>query len=279
MKTLNLLLTIPIVLCIIMNLAINESYLYLQNELYQCKMLTTELSIKQLSLRRHEKDFFFRKQQKYLDKWKEQIIDLKRDFQTIKPCFDDSLQVTVIAGSTSELNNYEASFLVLASELHNSDKQSLSMLNSLMSQQELLEKRAEIEDINIYAQTLGIRQHLFEYITSEQAISLQLLSNNVAALSQWANLSHELQTALNLYIKQLNTLQQFVESHQYSHEAGTMGKMRSSIHKIEALLPQLMDYLDSKIELNQSLRVFMYFLILLLIYITYRLTIRKRHSR
>lgn len=248
-----------------------------QNKLYQCQLLTQELSIKQLSLRRHEKDLFFRKQQKYLKRWQQMLSELKQDFDQIKPCFAGSEpHVDFISDSILKLKSYEASFLLLVSELNKEDKQSLSILNSLVAQQELLEKRAKITDNNVYAQTLAIRQHLFEYITSEQAISLQLLSNNVQSLSQWTGLGSELQSELSRYLKQINTLKQFVESHQYSHEAGTMGKMRSNIHRIEEILPKLMRYLEGKADIYQSLRWVVYLLILLTALFSYHFIKRIR---
>lgn len=177
------------------------------------------------------------------------------------------------------LKSYEANFIVLTSELDKSDKQSLSMLNSLMALQERLEKLAKIEDNNVYAQTLAIRQHLFEYITSKQAISLQLLGNNVMAISQWQDVSKKLKLELEGYLKKVNTLKQFIESHQYSHEAGTMGQMRSDIHKIEEILPKLTQAIDVKISNHHTIRWVIYLVILLLIYVTYRIINRMQINR
>lgn len=277
MKPFNPLILIPIILCLISSIGISEIYLHRLVQLNQCKEISLELSIKKLSLRRHEKDFFFRKQDKYLNKWQQTLKELKKEFDLAHTCFSVwDIQTDLITQMKLNLKGYESNFIILTSELNKSDKQSLSMLNSLMALQERLEKLAKIEDNNIYAQTLAIRQHLLEYITSKQAISLQLLIDNVMAISQWQDVSPKLKQELEAYLKKVRALKQFIESHQYSYEAGTMGQMRSDIHKIEEILPTLTQAIDVKIINQNTLRWLMYLVILLLIYVTYRIVNRMQ---
>ncbi len=269
---------IPICLCIIVSVAINEAYLYRYNRLHQCQTLTTELSISQLSLRRHEKDYFFRKQDKYLTQWKKRLSQLKHNFSLISQCFTDSdKSAALISEGKLRLKGYENNFIILVSEIDIEDKQSLNMLNNLMSQQEVLEKITKIKDVNVYAQTLAIRQHLFEYITSEQAISLQLLKSNVVELSQWEGLGGQLKVELASYLRQISILKRLIESHQYSHEAGTMGNMRSDIHKLEEIIPTLTQINRQKIATHFQLRWLTYLIILLSIYASYRI-IKRQNS-
>lgn len=272
MKTLSPIALISIFLSIIVSLSLNEAYLYRYSQLHQCHSLTTELSINQLSLRRHEKDYFFRKQQKYLSQWRNRLSQLKHNFSLVSQCFDETAKsADLIAEGEQRLKGYQTNFMVLVSELDKEDKQSLNMLNNLMSQQEILEKTTKAEDTNIYAQTLAIRQHLFEYITSEQAISLQLLSTNVFELSQWTGISSKLKIELDSYLKQISILKQFVESHQYSHEAGTMGAMRSNIHKLEEIIPALAKIIEQKIDTHQKIRWLLYLIILVSVFATLRM--------
>ncbi|WP_076415902.1 hypothetical protein [Shewanella sp. UCD-KL12] len=279
MKTLSPLALIPIYLSIIISLGLNEAYLYRYNQLNLCHSLTTQLSINQLSLRRHEKDYFFRKQQKYLSQWRQRLSQLKQNFSSVSQCFNEGTQsADLIAEGEQRLNGYQTNFMVLVSELDKEDKQSLSMLNNLMSQQEVLEKTTKIEDTNIYAQTLAIRQHLFEYITSEQAISLELLSTNVYELNQWEGISSKLKIELDSYLKQISILKQFVESHQYSHEAGTMGAMRSNIHKLEEIIPALAQIIEQKIDNHHKVRWLLYLIILVSVFATLRI-IRRTYIK
>ncbi|WP_394204435.1 hypothetical protein [Shewanella waksmanii] len=223
--------SLVIVLTVLLIVAF-EGFQYWSAKSNDCYIQVLKLHNQHLMLRRHEKDYLLRNQIEYKETWEKQLAAVKQATEQFGHCLTPNA-APQIASLKSSLSQYETDFHRLVTELKSANQQDLQILNRLMNEQEQLELLGRDDNVNIYAQTLAIRQHLFTYITSENPISLQLLSNKVQTLSQWAIDNQEMTQLINLYSDTIKELQILLQSRQYTHERGTMGSMRKHIHAFE----------------------------------------------
>ncbi|WP_028774931.1 hypothetical protein [Shewanella waksmanii] len=223
--------SLAIVITVILVLGF-EGFQYWSASANDCYVQVLKLQQQHLMLRRHEKDYLLRQQIEYKETWEKRLAQVKQQTEHFGHCLTRNT-ASQMAGLKGSLSQYETDFHRLITELKSANQQDLQILNRLMNEQEQLELLGREYNVNVYAQTLAIRQHLFTYITSENPISLQLLSNKVQTLSQWSSDNQELAHLISLYSDTIKELQILLQSRQYTHERGTMGSMRKHIHAFE----------------------------------------------
>ncbi|MCE2569882.1 hypothetical protein [Motilimonas eburnea] len=232
---------------------------YQQNQVYQCQYTIQQAQISLLTLRRHEKDYIARRQAEYKNQLFDRSGQLYQEVNLARHCTTDS--AAQIEQITQLLNQYQEHFSATIRELDYRPQQELSELNLLMVKQKELENQAREFNIAFYAQLLGLRERLLNYVTEDNHQLLADIQNTLSRLQKWQGVPPELRQSVTDFSLQIQSIDDLMKEVRFAHEQGEMKAMRNSAHQIEEQLASLQAQLDHKLNQWQSSRWLSYGLV------------------
>lgn len=219
-------------------------------QLGQKLALSKQINNDMLMLRRHEKDFLLRKQQKYIDKYNKQLNTLRRNIQTLKPQLSHSLQAQ-LADSISHLNTYENKLnqLVQLDKKIGLDEQ--SGLRGIFNKAEFELQRSfhDMQDIDAMGNALRLVLLEHDFQTTLNMNIKQRANDQLAIMkTQLGNSPLSNGRELVQFESAAEALAQALMERGMSADTGLRGELRTSIHKVEATMNQLSSNINTGID-------------------------------
>lgn len=214
--------------------------------------LSKELTSDMLMLRRHEKDFLLRKDLKYIDKFEKRLLIMQRHVSQLQHDLSDDYKINKMLNST---NDYLVTY---QSQLHNlveiDKKIGLKKDEGLRgrfnkAEQNLKLSVSQTGDSQAIANTLHLvllendfQSNLDLNVKSDVEIEL------INARSYFNVLSSQALEDVAEFDSAANSLAQALKMRGLDQNSGLRGELRSSIHKVEALVGDVSKELDATIS-------------------------------
>jgi methyl-accepting chemotaxis protein len=234
----------------------------LDHTLLQSKQNKIEL----LTLRRNEKDFLMRLNDKYVEAFNENTTKLKHDIKEIQL---SNIQLEIIAPESFDnllrnLNNYQAMFSQLVSTHH-----LIGLNQSIGLRGELRKAVHEIESIlkstqsvQLTADMLMLRRNEKDFIIRKSIKyqakfekNIQVFSRHLESSSLDSSQKSVINQKLNIYQTKFMTLIQAYQALGLDKSSGIQGQMRDAVHQTEALFEELSNVVTQKIsQENHSIK-------------------------
>ncbi len=231
--------------------------------LNQTLLQSKQNNIELLTLRRNEKDFLMRLDEKYIGKFNENSTKLQLDIQDIQT---SNLQLEIIAPESFDLllknlATYQAMFAQLVST-----HQLIGLNQNVGLRGELRKAVHEIETIlkktqsvQLTADMLMLRRNEKDFIIRKAAKyqgkfekNIQVFSKNLASSSLDNSQKSIINQKLSIYHAKFIALIEAYKTLGLDKSSGIQGEMRASVHQTEALFKELSNVISQEIARENS---------------------------
>ncbi|TKF22317.1 methyl-accepting chemotaxis protein [Vibrio genomosp. F6] len=205
-----------------------------------------------LTLRRHEKDFLMRKDEKYLSKFDNTYIDLESHIASLQPLLMsiDSKPHHEIDELLGSLKSYKNQFENLSQHalLINSESEH-SYRAKLGQSRELLHQQLEQErNVSLTLQFIELIEQEYTFVSSPSAESRETF---IEALNELSVLFAEFDIAsdnLTNYQHHFETFADAMVVFGLSPNSGMRGKLRANVHQTEQALSDMLTQINHSVE-------------------------------
>ena len=230
-----------------------------------------------LQLRRHEKDFLARKNLKYVDSYQAAMTELNTEVQQLATEFQALGWDTSHANTMqSVLNAYESDFSELVGVqqvigLHPKDGLYGALRSAVHSVETLIGK----DDYQLLSGMLQLRRNEKDFMLRLDEKYVSRLQGNVSKLISEVELSSfdndkqaEIVELLNAYQTAFLNLVNEQRKLGFDQNAGIQGQMRTTIHRVDEILEQLVTISSDEVEAYTSfvhqLALIVFFVVLII---------------
>jgi len=236
-----------------------------------------------LQLRRHEKDFFLRKDLKYTEKFDAQITSLDLEIKTLKKSFNNKdITINEIDTLQKILNEYNDYFnQIVASQKRIGLNPKDGLYGLLRNQVHQVESILGANNNKLLAQMLQLRRNEKDFMLRLDKKYVARFKNNLANMSQEVKNSELTSNEKNEIIDRLEDYQTaFINlvneqaTLGFNQNAGLQSEMRSLVHQVDGVLKDLLQLSDQAITDNtqhNKLLGYLLFILVLIISITFAL--------
>lgn len=216
--------------------------------LTESNLLVKELSINSLMLRRHEKDFLLRSEQKYISKFNESYILMRENISRLTADLHYAkIDATLLYEFENELNRYAGFFLNLV------EKKLIFGLKEVDGEHYKLRKTVHklLQNLQfnkkLYSSILELRKIEKDFLSRKNLKYKELFIEKIDVVL--SNINEEKNKNLVLkYKNHFMNLAKIQEEIGLNENLGIMKEMRSSIHKGEDILEELSSQFLKDIE-------------------------------
>lgn len=230
-----------------------------------------------LQLRRHEKDFFLRKELKYTQRFNTQITKLDLEIKTLKKSFNNKdITINEIDTLNKILNEYNDYFNQIVTSqkrigLHPKD----GLYGKLRNQVHQVESILGANNNKLLAQMLQLRRNEKDFMLRLDQKYVNRFKNNLAEMSLEVKNS-------NLTTYQINEIVDRLDNYQaafinlvneqaflgFNQSSGLQSEMRSLVHRVDGILNDLIKISDQAItdnaQQNKMLGYILFILVLII---------------
>ncbi|MGF1724031.1 ATP-binding protein [Photobacterium nomapromontoriensis] len=235
-----------------------------ENALHLLQLDIALSSQQMLMMRRHEKDFLARQDDKYITKMMDEANAIKTSLNTI----NDSMRAYALATdfdykeTLSAIDAYLAQFNRLTETVYliHGDSQNKGAIDDLKQSTLEFERVAFItNDERLTNQLIDLQSLLISFFKDFETALIPKINTALQALQQQVNTHPDnplLATKFSLFSDHYSQLKNDFETVGYSHNEGQLGKLRSTIHRVETNLEALYDDMPKLIESKLSAYMF-----------------------
>ncbi len=249
-----LILLISVITGLLTLLATTNIFSHQIRQLDNVKSIVQSIEVNALHLRRSEKDFIIREQEKYLDKHNKTYQTLTNDLNALK-VQDEALNADLPIGQlTSQLKAYKHQFDLLSQAMKTKglDKDSGKYGELRRATHQLEAILSASNDKSNQIALLTIRRHEKDYMLRANSNYLDKLASAVTDLRLSLNGQQKAIQFLDTYAQAVNSYFEIDQRIGLNSSSGIRGEMRDAIHKSESILIATITQADAAIERKEA---------------------------
>lgn len=235
-----------------------------ENALHLLQLDIALSSQQMLMMRRHEKDFLARHDNKYIEKMMDEANAIKARLNTI----NDNMTVYGLATdfdykeTVSAIDAYLAQFNRLTKTVYliHGDSQNKGAIDDLKQSTLGFERVAFVaNDAQLTNQLIDLQSLLISFFKDFDTALIPQINTALDALQRQVDTHSEntlLATQFSRFSEHYSVLKNDFETLGYSHNEGQLGLLRSTIHRVETSLKTLYDDMPTLIESKLSAYMF-----------------------
>ncbi|NQZ33090.1 MAG: HAMP domain-containing protein [Oceanospirillaceae bacterium] len=247
-----------VISAVLLILGTNQNSTMTINQHSQQQILLFKISNSMLSLRRHEKDFFARKNLKYIDKFESTFSNIVSQTNLLaEEISGNEIDTKVLMAAKKKLDIYHqrfSSMLAIQQKIGLSSKQGLyGKLRSSVHQIEALLSNHLAQQLTI--DMLMLRRHEKDFMLRSDAAYLKEFDTRVSQFksdTHLSSLSREVKnTLLNVLETYVTNFHMLVEAYQtkgLSENLGLRLQMRDAVHDVESQINTLEEHISATIS-------------------------------
>lgn len=202
-----------------------------------------------LELRKHEKDFFARKNEKYVARFGDRFATLEHDVSELKRIFTDfGLPTSDIDRFQQVITKYHQKFKELGAlqKKIGYDKES-GLIGQLRQSAKVLEQKLSSKELSVQNALLLTRRAEKDFLMRKESSYLDKHAKSLTRLEQQLYSAQDKQI-LAAYKNAFSQLTESYIAFGLNEKLGVMGEMRKTVHSTESILTSLVELNEKEIK-------------------------------
>ena len=249
-----LILLSAVILALLLLLVTTSFFSHQIKQMEEMKSHIQQLNIYVLQLRRNEKDFILRKDEKYIDKYKNNYLLLQKsleDITTLNKSIEADIELQALSDAFA---SYNEQFLVLAQMMISKglDKNSGQYAKLRKATHDLEAIFTNKSDLASHVILLTMRRHEKDYMLRNEEKYMEKLNVSIDALTERMSSDIGAINFINNYQNAVHSFAQLNKNIGLTPKEGVMGTMRAVTHAAEELLKKSVTAATLHIEKQES---------------------------